>query len=189
MSQRKAKIFIAFSFIIILMLGCVRAQREKEASKSSESSSQVYKEINPETFPFPDRLKETLPGLQGDKIYVYKEISPTINLVAYFPEYSTEKAILRSAEAFLVLLEQEELKRGIEFWIIQVQPEKGDEVMVWGVKPSEVEAYARSKDITSFLRDSEYLLVNDKIIPKGEERLKYLSESGLGTNSGEGDGR
>ncbi len=167
-----------FKYLIVLLasaglgFGCARPNPEKPENQNAPKAE--YKQAQADEYPVPPKLAEALPGLLNDKVRVWKEISPTINLVAYFPDYSLKKALDQSAAAFLVLLENPEFRNGIEFWIIQVQPQKGSGVLVWGAKPAEVEQYKQSGDLKTFFRDSEYVLVNDQIIPKGDDRLKYL---------------
>jgi hypothetical protein len=157
-----------------LAFACARPKPEEPEKKNAPKAE--YKNLKAEEYPLPEALKTALPGLVNDKIRIWKEISPpTVNLVAYQPDYSLERAIKAASEAFLTLLENPAFKNGVDFWIIQVQPEKGAEVMVWGVRPTEAEQFKISKDLTAFFRDSEYVLVNDQVVEKGDARLKYLA--------------
>jgi len=168
----KLKYGIALILAAGLAGACARPNAEKPESRNQPKAE--YQELKAEEYAVPAKLAETLPGLKNDKLRIWKEISPTINLVAYFPDYTLKNALERSAAAFLILVENPAFKNGIDFWIIQTQPEKGAEVLVWGVKPSEAEQYQKSGDLKTFFRDSEYVLVNDQILPKGDDRLKYL---------------
>jgi len=94
--------------------------------------------------------------------------------VAYLPQYSLPDAIRRTAQAFVALTRDPRFSAGIEFWIIQTQPQQGSDVLVWGVRPTEALAYAQQGDLARFFTESEYLLVNDKIIPPGPERAQFL---------------
>ena len=134
-----------------------------------------YQDLKPETWPVPEEVKAALPGLQNDNLYVYRDVSPTVNLVASLPQYARKDAIERCARAFTALTRDPKLAAGIDFWIIQVQPEEGNEVLVWGVRPAEAQAYAQTGDLNKFFTESEYLLVDDKIIPAGPERAAYLN--------------
>jgi len=173
--MRKLALLVACAALAGFALGCARP-KEEGAGKQDQAKAQ-YQSPKVEEYPVPEPLKQALPGLVNDKIRIYKEISPTVNLVAYFPDYSLDKAVNAASQAFLVLLENPAFKAGVDFWIIQVQPEKGPGVLVWGVKPSEAEAFAKSRDLKAFFADSEYVLINDQIIDKGEPRLKYLATS------------
>jgi len=175
-----------------LGLGCAKKAEEKKPEEQSPAKHE-YKEMKPEVYAIPEGVKKALPGLENDNIYIYREAAKTINLVAYVPDYSNAASAEMCAEAFSALAREPELKKDIDFWIIQVQPEpaasevpmkpqaaekpKTDYVFVWGVKPAEVDAYLKSKDILEFLRTSEYLLIDDEIIPKGESRLDYFFEA------------
>ena len=162
--------------LLVFLLGIFSCARPKPEEKTEKKPKAEYKEIKAEEYPVPEQLKELLPGLLNDKIRIWREIAKTINLVAYMKDYSLEKAIEKSAQVFLLLRQYPEFKKDIEFWIIQLQPEKGSEVLVWGVRPSEVEEYQASGDLRKFFAQSEYVLINDQIIEKGEERLKYFPE-------------
>ena len=96
------KVFL-FLLIAGLAIGCARPV-EKPSPKKQEEKVQI-KQLKPEEYPVPEKLKEVLPGLLNDKIRIWREISPTINLVAYINDYSLEKAIKLCARAFMVLLE------------------------------------------------------------------------------------
>ena len=172
--MKRISYLISALILIFIISACARPREEKEEKKGSPKVD--TREIKAVEYPVPENLSAALPGLLNDRIRIWKEISPTINLVAYFKDYSLKKAIESAASAFLILLEKPEFRDGIDFWIIQIQPEKGSEVLVWGVKPEEAEQYQKSKDLKSFFKDSEYVLVNDQIIPKGDERVKFLSE-------------
>jgi len=175
-----------------LIMGCTRPAQNKNPAPNTGPKHE-YKEIKPEIHPIPEGVKSALPGLLNDNIYIYREIAPTLNLVAYVPEYSLAGAAKMAAQAFVALSEQPEFREGIEFWIIQIQPETGKNevpvkpvdgssaesnalVFTWGVKPSEVDEYKKSENLINFLSNSEYLLVNDKIIPKGEERTTMFAD-------------
>jgi hypothetical protein len=169
----KKPLLLLLACAVLFSFSCARPRQEEKEKKGQPQAE--YKDLKADEYPIPEKLKETLPGLVNDKIRVWKEISPTINLVAYFPDYSLEKAVRQASEAFLLLREEPKFRNGIDFWIIQIQPEEGPEVLVWGVRPSEVEQFAQAKKLKDFFRDSEYVLVNDQIIEKGEARLKYLT--------------
>ena len=160
-----------------LAIGCARPV-EKPSPKKQEEKVQI-KQLKPEEYPVPEKLKEVLPGLLNDKIRIWREISPTINLVAYIENYSLEKAIKLCAHAFMVLLEKPEFKKDIQFWIIQIQPREREnpEILVWGVRPSEAEEYKQTGDLEKFFVNSEYVLINDMIIEKGNERLKHFPKT------------
>ncbi len=167
--------------IVWLVLACLFFsacfQPQGSPEPKEKEPKREYREIKPEVWPIPGDIRDALPGLLNDKFYLYREISPTLNLVAYVPEYTLEKAINMAAKAFVLMTREPGYKEGIEFWIIQIQPEpeKGRDVMVWGVRPQEAEAYARAGDLSAFFRDSEYVLIDDKIIPAGKDRLKHWS--------------
>ena len=166
------KLWFSLLVMILAAFACSRPPAPQAAAKPGPRIEQ--KELKPEIWPVPEAVKQALPGLQNDNLYVYREISPTVNLVAYFPEYSLPDAIRRMAQAFVAMTQDPKFSVGIDFWIIQVQPAQGPEVVVWGVRPSEAVAYAQNHDLTRFLSESEYLLVNDKIIPAGPERLPFF---------------
>ena len=166
------KVWVCWAMLLLLASACSRPpQPESEAKAGPKVET---KDLKPEVWPVPDEVKQALPGLQNDNLYLYREVSPTLNLVAYFPQYSLAEAIRGVARAFVALTRDPKFKAGIEFWIIQVQPREGKEVLVWGVRPAEAEAYARTQDLARFFTESEYVLVNDKIIPAGPDRAKYL---------------
>jgi len=167
------KLWFSLLAMVFLASACSRPPQPQAPSQPGPKIEQ--KELKPEIWPVPEQVKQALPGLQNDNIYVYREISPTVNLVAYFPEYSLPDAVRRMAEAFVALTRDPKFTTGIEFWIIQVQPKQGSEVIVWGVRPSEALAYAQIPDLPRFFSESEYLLVNDKIIPSGPDRLSFLN--------------
>jgi len=171
--MKKPALFLILSCAVLFACSCARP-RQEEAEKKGQPQAE-YKNLKADEYAIPEKLKETLPGLVNDKIRIWKEISPTVNLVAYFPDYSLEKAVKQASEAFLILREDPNFKNGIDFWIIQIQPEEGPQLLVWGVRPSEAEQFAQSKELKAFFRDSEYVLVNDQIIEKGDARLKYLA--------------
>lgn len=170
------KSLAALAAAAAIAVACARpAEQNKPEEKKGKHE---YKDIKPETYPFPAGVKEALPGLLGDSIYVYREIAPTVNLVSYEQDYSREGAVNKMVRALLAMAAVPELRQGIEFWIIQVQPrpEKESEagpsqVVVWGVMPAEVDRYRDSGDLAGFIRNSEYLLVDDQIIPRGDDRL------------------
>ena len=154
--------------------GCARPKQEEPEKKNAPKAE--YKNLKAEEYPIPEPVKAALPGLVNDKIRIWKELTPpTVNLVAYFPGYTLDKAVKQAGDAFLALLENPAFKNGVDFWIIQVQPENGSEVLVWGVRPSEAEQFKNSKDINAFFKDSEYVMVNDQVIEKGDGRLKVLA--------------
>jgi hypothetical protein len=159
---------------LALVAACARPQPPESGPKSGPKVE--YKDLKPEVYPVPEEVKQALPGLQNDNIYIYREVSPTINLVANLPQYSLPEAIRRTAQALVALTRDPRFRAGIDFWIIQTQPEpdKGPEVLVWGVRPAEALADAQQGDLTRFFTDSEYVLVNDKIIPAGPERAAFL---------------
>jgi len=168
-------------FVSLVLAGCARPVEQKPPGPASDQKH-VYKELKAEEYPVPEGVKKALTGLLNDKIYVYREIAKTVNLVSYEPGYTPESAIQKSAAAFLALAEVPELRKDIEFWIIQVQPpapaagkgnpKEASRVVVWGARPEEADAYKQSGDLRAFLRDSEYLLVDDQIIAKGDDRLR-----------------
>lgn len=165
---------------IIIAMGCAQPA---EVKKPETGPKHVYKELKPQIYPVPEGVKSALPGLLNDNIYVYREIARTINLVAYVPDYKRESAIKMAAQAFIALTLEPALREDIDFWIIQIQPRPEDvpatadkdqpasKVVVWGVRPEEADAHKSSKDLAAFLETSEYLLVDDKIIAKGKQRL------------------
>ncbi len=164
-----------FAWIIViggtaLAFACARPREEKAEAKTVPKAE--YKTVKPDEFPIPAKLAEALPGLVNDKIRIWKEISPSINLVVYAKGYNLKKAMEESARAFLALSGNPEFRNRVDFWIIQIQPEQGPEVLVWGARPSEVDQYQKTLDLKSFFRDSEYVLINDQIISKGDDRLK-----------------
>jgi hypothetical protein len=174
--------------LLALLAACARPEPKKPAENASDSRH-TYKDIKPEVVAIPDAVAKALPGLQNDNLYLYREIAPTLNLVAYVPDYSRVAAVKMMAEAFTALANDPnpKLRDGIEFWIIQIQPEAKTEpapkpgeqksqVVVWGVRPSEADAYKQSKDLANFLAASEYLLVDDEIIPAGNGRMKPFPE-------------
>ncbi len=42
------------------------------------------------------------------------------------------------------------------------------------MRPSEVEQYKKSKDLKAFFENSEYALIDDQIIARGADRLKFF---------------
>jgi len=167
-----AKVWLSGVMLLLLVTACARPQPPESEKKPGPKIE--YKDMKPEVYPVPEEVKQALPGLQNDNLYIYRDVSATINLVAYLPQYSLSDAIRRTALAFVALTRDPRFGAGIEFWIIQTQPEKGSEVLVWGVRPAEARAYAQQGDLARFFTDSEYLLVNDKIIPAGPERAQFL---------------
>lgn len=178
--------FVAALAVVIILAGCAKPVEEKKPPTETGPKHE-YKDIKPAVYEIPEGVKTALPGLQNDKIYIYREIAPTLNLVAYVPNYSLAEAPVMAAKAFESLAAVPEFRQGVDFWIIQLQPEASEkpvapkpeeagqakpnaEVFVWGVKPSEVDDYIKSHDLMYFLVNSEYLLINDEIIPKGEAR-------------------
>jgi hypothetical protein len=172
------------------------AQPVKPEAEGDKEKRHEYIESEPEVHKIPKALADALPGLQNDNIYLYKEYAPTLNLVVYSPDYSLDGSMKMMAKAFLELAKDENFRKDISFWIIQVQPrpvnvgkdeivhktpaKKPDpRVVVWGVKPEEVDAYKKENDLASFITNSEYLLVDDKIIScadkKCESRLKLFN--------------
>ena len=91
-----ARISPLFIVLAVVIAGCAQPADEKQPA-ATEKPKHVYKELNPETHPVPAGVKEALPGLLNDNIYLYREIAPTLNLVAYVPEYSREGAIKMAA--------------------------------------------------------------------------------------------
>ena len=172
--MKKLAVLIALIFLYGMAFGCARPKQEEPEKKNAPKAE--YKNLKAEEYPIPEPLKAALPGLVNDKIRIWKELSPpTVNLVAYSPDYSLDKAIKQASEAFLVLLDNPAFKNGVDFWIIQVQPDRGAEVLVWGVRPSEAEQFKNSKDLNGFFKDSEYVMVNDQVVEKGDSRLKFLA--------------
>lgn len=180
-------LFLALTAALALVIGCAKPTEENKPAPETPGKH-VYKDLKAEVYALPEAVIKALPGLLNDKIYLYREIAPTLNLVAYTPEYSREAAVKMSAEAFLALAPVPEFRKGVEFWIIQIQPMPEAEakaaagqsqVVVWGVRPGEVDAYQSSGDLGAFLQNSEYLLVDDKIIAKGPDRGKEFPGLGL----------
>jgi len=171
--MKRLRFMIMIGIWVGLAGSCARPMQEEPTEKTTPRAE--YKKIKAEEYPVPDQLKEALPGLLNDKIRVWREISPTINLVVYSPNYSLDNAIKQAAQAFLILERNPEITKETDFWIIQIQPEKGPEVLVWGVRPSELELYKKTKDLKAFFENSEYVLINDQVIPKGAGRLEYFS--------------
>lgn len=170
--------------VIAGTMSCARPADREKKEKEKEKQRHVHKELKPDVHPVPDGVARALPGLQNDNIYIYREVAPLIGLVAYEKDYSRTSAIKKAARAFEAMLSDPDLQKGIEFWIIQVQPAKETKeeekegksrVVVWGVRPSEVKEYRESKDLPGFVRTSEYMLVDDEIIEKGDERLDMFS--------------
>jgi hypothetical protein len=175
-------LLLAAALAILLAAACSRPAPKPAASAAT--GKHEYKELKAEEYPLPEGVKTALPGLQNDKVYLYREVAPTLNLVVYAPAYSRAAAIKEMAEAFVALADEPEFRRGIDFWIVQVQPQpvagepkpSSSQVVVWGVRPQEVDAYRDSGDLAAFLKDSEYLLVDDRIIEKGEARLREVPD-------------
>jgi len=173
------KILAAALLTALALSACARpAQPPKPDEKTT--GKHEYRDLKAEVYPVPAGVKAALPGLQNDNVYLYREIAPTLNLVAYVPDYSREAALRMAAAAFVVLADEPEFRRDIQFWIIQVQPkppekpaadQKPGPVLVWGVRPDEVDKYIANQDLAAFVRDSEYLLIDDRIIDKGQARL------------------
>jgi hypothetical protein len=176
MDAKEAMMRKFWFMMVVAMLGlglsCARPKAEKpdEAKKPKVESAPV----KVDEYAVPAKLSEALPGLINDKIRIYKDISPTVNLVANLKDYKLQDATDRAAQAFLALDDQPEFKNGIDFWIIQVQPEAGKESLVWGAKPAEVAQYKTDQDLKKFFANSEYVMVNDQILPKGEDRQKLI---------------
>jgi len=166
-----------FSLIILasapaLIFACARPREEKAEQKNAPQAE--YRQVKPVEFPIPEKLADALPGLLNDKIRIWKDISPSINLVVNSQDYNLKKAIEQAGQGFVALLDDPEFRNGVEFWIIQIQPAQGSEVLVWGVRPLEAEQFQKSKDLKGFFKDSEYVLINDQIIGKGDDRLKFF---------------
>jgi len=173
---------------LLLALGCASPAPVPE--QDADKSRHQFKELKPEVHPLPEGVIKALPGLQNDNLYIYREIAPLISLVAYVPDYSREAALEMAVAAFESLAPKPELREGIEFWVIQVQPDPDQEneqwkkdgkkgappsrVVVWGVRPQEFDQYQESRDLAALVRDSEYLLVDDRIITQGPDRLKLF---------------
>jgi len=170
--MNSVKVWLSLMMLVLLATTCARPQAPEPGKKPGPKME--YKDLKAEVYPVPEEVKQALPGLQNDNLYVYREISPTLNLVAYLPQYALPDAIRRTAQAFVALTRDPRFAAGIEFWIIQTQPAQGADVLVWGVRPSEVAAYAQQQDLAAFFTQSEYVLVNDKIIPAGPERAAFL---------------
>jgi hypothetical protein len=181
---------VSAALVSFLVLGCVRPSEDKKP-EAAPDSRHVYKELKAESYPVPEDVKKALPGLLNDNIYLYREIAPTLNLVSYEKDYSLAGAAKMAAEAFMALSGNPEFRKEIEFWIIQVQPEPaGDEVpagvdeakasetkaevFVWGVRPEEVDEFKKTEDMRELIRNSEYMLIDDEIIQKGESRLEHF---------------
>ena len=80
----------------------------RHLGQESQQSRHVYKDIQAEVYPLPEGVKQALPGLLNDNIYIYREIAPTLNLVAYLPGYNLQKAPTIAAQAFLALADEPE---------------------------------------------------------------------------------
>ncbi len=170
------------AFLLVWCASCA-TPADRQDKKSDEKTRHVHKELKPDIYEIPEGVKKALPGLQNDKIYIYREVAPLFGLVSYEEDYDRTRAVEQAAEAFLALLSGPVLQKEIEFWIVQVQPaeeaakdkrEGKSRVVVWGVRPSEVEEYRKSGDLAGFVRSSEYILVDDEIIDKGDERLEFF---------------
>jgi len=179
--------------LVMAFSGCAQPPDQTDADDTA-NGRHTYKEIKPDVVPVPEGVIKALPGLLNDNLYLYKEIAPSLNLVAYVPQYSPAGAIEMCAKAFVVLADDPnpQLTDDIDFWIIQIQPAPGSadvpvqpgdpankhdsRLVVWGVRPVEVEAYKKTGDLAKFLTTSEYLLVDDKIIPAGDARINPFPE-------------
>lgn len=161
--------------MILLLSFCARPQQEEQAS--GENLKREYREIKPEILTISEELRSALPGLLNDNLYLYREISPSLQLVAYVPDYSLSGAVNIAAKAFTIMTKAPDYRKGMEFWIIQIQPEpeNGDSVLVWGVRPEEADRYVNSSNLEAFFTQSEYVLIDDKIIPPGDERARAFS--------------
>ncbi len=164
--------------LIMIMLGCLMfsgcSLPEKEKTDANLGPEQQIKDIKAEIYAVPRSVAKALPGLLNDNIYIYREISPSVNLVAYEDDYSLEKAVNMTARAFLGLLEDPKFNEKIDFWIIQVQPKQGPQVLVWGVRPEQARRYKENNDLIAFFKNCEYVMIDDKIIPKGDQRTAFL---------------
>ncbi|MFO8057395.1 MAG: hypothetical protein R6V10_08880 [bacterium] len=179
----KTRLLIAFWLVAALAISCAQPadrDKDKDKKKAEDEQRHVYKDLEPDVHPVPEGVAGSLPGLLNDNIYIYREVAPLLTLVSYEEDYSRVSAVRKAADAFLALLSEPAFQEDIEFWIIQVQPKEETKeekqegkarVVVWGVRPEEVKQYQESGDLGRFLRTSEYLLVDDEIIEKGDERL------------------
>src|SRR4030042_6549958 len=94
--MKTAKVWLS---VVMLLLVTACPRPEPPESEKKPGPKVEYKEMKPEVYPVPEEVKQALPGLQNDNIYIYRDVSPTINLVADLPQYSLPDAIKRTASA------------------------------------------------------------------------------------------
>lgn len=167
---------ISSSIIVILVITsiCAAGCSEREGAteqiiprKAKNVGERVYGPIEPVILRLPEKAVENLKGTDMDgkpieNAYIYFKI---FNIVVYRDDFDIGTYVDDMAAAFAVLADDAKFVEQAEVWAVQMQKKGTSSFVTIAVTPSQAVSYSKSKNMGKFLKQADYLMISDVIIP------------------------
>ncbi len=188
----KTTALLALSCLVVSLAGCERDKAAEQALAPSEArpvGERNYGPIEPVVLELPEEVTEALDGsdIDGnpiDKAYIYFK---TFALVVYRDSFGVKKYIDDISAALGELAQDEKFKNAADVWAIQMQKRGTSSFVTIAVNPEQARIYSDSGNIETFLREADYLMVSDRIIPPDKRIGLYRGKIELGDLSAKGE--
>ena len=163
------------------MLLCSGCQKEKNPieslapSEAKPTGKREYGEIKPVVLPLPPAAVNALAGtdVYNNPLKEVQMYFRVMTLVVYRDRFDVKDFLDRMAIAFNVFALTPVFSKEADSWTIQVQARGGPKFVTMTCTPKQVNEYVRSHDVASLLTQCDFMMINDMIISKPEERLDY----------------
>lgn len=143
------------------------ADRGLAPSEARPVGKRIYGPIEPVVLELPEVVTETLGGADIDgnpieKAYIYFK---TLTLVVYRDSFDVKDYIDDISVALAELARDEKFKEAANIWAVQMQKRGTSSFVTIAVNSGQAERYSAHGSIEKFLREADYLMISDRIIP------------------------
>jgi len=146
-------------------------------SEAKPTGKREYGEIKPVILKLPEAVVKFLGGADvfGRPLKEMPVYFRSLTIVVYEDTFDVKDYIDRMAAAFAELAADPQFIKEADSWAIQMQRRKSQNFVTLSCAPKEASDFGRSRDISRFLQNCDYLMINDTIISKPGDRLDYYN--------------
>lgn len=146
-------------------------------SKSRPTGNREYGEIKPVMLTLPDGAIKSLAGtdVSGEPIKEVAVYFRSMTLVVYRLGFDVDDYIERISKTFAALTLVKEFIDEADVWAIQMQHHKTGQFVTISCSPGHAVNFIKSRNLERFLKEIDYLMINDVIISDPDERYEYYA--------------
>ncbi|GEM_PF-2123178 len=177
--------FTVSLFCMAVVLGVSACSKSDNAmdqlvpTEAKPVGKRVYGPIDPVVIELPKAVVEALGGsdVYGKPLKEAFVYFRSFNLVVYRESFDVKAYIDGIAAAFAQIAADEAFAKAADIWAIQMQKRGTANFVNMAVAPAQVKGYLKHRNMSRFLKEADYLMISDHIIPVGERMNYYLGKT------------